>query len=674
MNPLLTKSQHKLEAIDFSSFTEDDYIPALEVAVKTAKNNLEKIKAEKNPTFKNVIAAGESLSSELDAIAEIYYALYSADCSEKLSSISEKISEMLTNFSNDVTLDETYFEKIKSVYDNTDKSKLTTEEKTVLEETYKGFVKNGALLNEKDKNTLREIDQKLAKLGLTFSENVRKATNKFYLTIDNKDDLKGMPEAVIEAAQEEAKAKGEEGKWVFTLQYPSYVPFMTYCQNRDLRKKMSDAAGKKAFKDDFDNSEVVMDIVRLRHERANLLGYETHAHFVLENRMAQSPDKVREFLRTIEDKSESAARRDYKKLEDLQFELDGIRDLQRYDSAYYSEILKKRELSIDDEMLRPYFKLENVISGVFTIASKLYGLKFEEDNTIPKYHPDVKTYNVHYENGEYVGLFYADFFPRETKRPGAWMTTFRNQGLQFGEVKRPFVSIVCNFTKPTSTKPSLLTLDEVSTLFHEFGHALHGLLSKCTYKSVAGTNVYWDFVELPSQIMENWVLEKEALDIFAIHYETNEKMPSDLVQKVKASNNFLEGLATFRQLSFGMLDMAWHSTDPKTINDVQSLEEGIMKSYDLYPRTGESNMTTSFGHLFAGGYSAGYYSYKWAEVLDADAFEYFQEKGIFSREVADKFRTNILERGGSENPMELYKRFRGKEPSVDALLKRAGLQ
>lgn len=674
MNPLLKPSHLKYEAIDFNSFTEDDYLPALEIAVKDAKENLEKIKIEQNPTFENIIEKGETLSSSLDAIAEIYYALYSAHCTEKLSSISEKVSELLTNFSNDVTLDKTYFEKIKYVYENTDKTKLTQEQKTVLEETYKGFVKNGALLNEEDKNKLRQIDQRLAKLGLKFSENVRLATNKFYLLIDNEEDLKGMPEAVIEAAAEEAKGKGEEGKWAFTLQFPSYLPFMTYCQNRELRKKMNEAASKKAFKDEFDNSEIVMDIVKLRHERANLLGYETHAHFVLENRMAKSPEKVREFLRTIEDKSKEAAKRDYKKLEDLQFELEGIRDLQRYDSTYYSEILKRRELSIDDEMLRPYFKLENVVDGVFKIASKLYGLKFEEDNSIPKYHSDVKTYHVHYESGEYVGLFYADFFPRETKRPGAWMTTFRNQGLQFGEVKRPFVSIVCNFTKPTKTRPSLLSLDEVSTLFHEFGHALHGLLSKCTYKSVSGTNVYWDFVELPSQIMENWVLEKEALDLFAIHYQTGEKMPLSLVEKIKASQTFLEGLATFRQLSFGMLDMAWHSVDPKTINDVQSLEEGIMKNYDLYPRTGEMNMSTSFGHLFAGGYSAGYYSYKWAEVLDADAFEFFQEKGIFNREVADKFRINILEKGGSEDPMELYKKFRGKEPSVDALLKRAGLQ
>ena len=674
MNPLLIPSKLKYEAIDFNSFTEDDYLPALEIAIAEAKENLEEIKAEKNPTFENTIIKGETLSNKLDAIAEIYYALYSAHCTEKLSQISEKVSELLTNFGNDITLDQKYFEQVKTVYHNTDKSKLSVEERTVLEETYKGFVKNGALLSEDDKNKLRQIDQKLAKLGLSFSENVREATNKFFLVVENEKDLEGMPEAVIEAASEEAKQKGHEGKWVFTLQYPSYIPFMTYCKNRELRRQMSVAAGSKAFKDEFDNSQVVLEIVRLRHERANLLGHKTHADFVLEDRMAQTPEKVREFLRTIEEKSKDAAVRDFKKIQAIQEKLEGHGDLQRYDSAYYSEILKKEELDMDDEMLRPYFKLENVIAGVFQVANKLYGLNFVEDNSIPKYHPDVKTYHVHYENGEYVGLFYADFFPRAEKRPGAWMTTFRNQGLQFGEVKRPFVSIVCNFTKPTATRPSLLTLNEVSTLFHEFGHALHGLLSKCTYKSVAGTNVYWDFVELPSQVMENWVLEKEALDLFAIHYETGEKMPASLIEKVKLSRTFLEGLATFRQLSFGMLDMAWHSQDPKNIKSVEELEEAVMKDYDLYPRDGKSNMSCSFGHLFAGGYSAGYYSYKWAEVLDADAFEFFKEKGIFSREVADRFRENILEKGGSEHPMELYKKFRGKEPSVDALLKRAGLQ
>lgn len=673
MNPLLKPSTLKYEAIDFGTFKEEDFIPAIEEAIKIAKSRLEEIKEEKNPNFENIIRKSESLSSELDLIAEIYYALHGAHATEKLNEISEKISEILTQFSNDVTLDPIYFSQIKKVYESKSSYKLNVEEETVLEKTYKGFTRNGALLSDEKKLVLREIDQKLSKLSLNFSENARKATNKFFLVIEDKKDLEGMPEGIIEAASHEAKNRSLEGKWVFTLQYPSYIPFMTYCKNRELRKKMSEASSHKAFHDEFDNSKIVMEIVGLRHERANLLGYKTHADFVLENRMAKKPTSVQEFLKSIEDKSYEAAKRDFKKLEDLQFELDGIRDLKRYDSAYYAEILKKRELDLDDEMLRPYFKLENVIDGVFKVAEKLYGLNFKEDQLIPKYHPDVKTYVVENTKGDFIGLFYADFFPREEKRSGAWMTTFRNQGLWFGEVKRPFVSIVCNFTKPTPTKPSLLTLNEVQTLFHEFGHALHGLLSKCIFKSISGTSVYWDFVELPSQMMENWVLEKEALDLFAFHYETKEKLDDKVIKKIKESNKFLEGLGTLRQLSFAMLDMAYHSVDPKNLKDVESVEEEIMKKFDLYPRENSGNMSVSFSHIFAGGYSAGYYSYKWAEVLDADAFSYFKEKGIFNKEVADKFRENILEKGGSEDPMILYKRFRGKEPTPEALFERAGL-
>jgi peptidyl-dipeptidase Dcp len=672
MNPLLEKSTLPYGAINYDVIKTEHFLPALKEGITLAKKNIEDIKKVETPTFDNTILALEQCSEEVDYVASVFYPLYSADCTEEISAISQEFSETMTKFGNDISLDPVLFEKVKAVYDQRDSLELTAEQRQVLEKSYKGFARNGALLDEKKKEEMRTIDEELSKLNLNFSENVRKATNAFTLFIDDEKDLEGIPETIIEAAKETAKAKGEENKWAFTLDYPSYGPFMTYCQNREKRKEMSQAFGTRAFSGELDNSQTVLRTVELREKRAELLGYQNHAYYVLEERMAKTPETVFDFLSKIYEKAIPAAKSDFDKLKSLSKEVIGTEDIERYDSAFLSEILKKRELNIDDEMLRPYFKLENVIDGVFQIASKLYNISFEEISDVPKYHEEVKTYKVTDKNGVFVGLFYADFFPRETKRPGAWMTDLFGQGLWWGEVKRPAISIVCNFTKPTQTKPSLLTLNEVLTLFHEFGHALHGLLSKCTYRSVAGTSVYWDFVELPSQIMENWVLEKEALDLFAVHYETGEKMPTEIIDKVKKSQQFLEGLATLRQLSFGYLDMAWHTTRAEKLKNVSEFEESIMTKYDLFPRDGKTNMSVAFGHIFAGGYAAGYYSYKWAEVLDADAFEYFLETGIFNEGTATKFKENILEKGGSEHPMDLYKRFRGKEPSVDALMKRAG--
>jgi peptidyl-dipeptidase Dcp len=672
MNPLLEKSTLPYGAINYDVIKTEHFLPALKEGITLAKKNIEDIKKVETPTFDNTILALEQCSEEVDYVASVFYPLYSADCTEEISAISQEFSETMTKFGNDISLDPVLFEKVKAVYDQRDSLELTAEQRQVLEKSYKGFARNGALLDEKKKEEMRTIDEELSKLNLNFSENVRKATNAFTLFIDDEKDLEGIPETIIEAAKETAKAKGEENKWAFTLDYPSYGPFMTYCQNREKRKEMSQAFGTRAFSGELDNSQTVLRTVELREKRAELLGYQNHAYYVLEERMAKTPETVFDFLSKIYEKAIPAAKSDFDKLKSLSKEVIGTEDIERYDSAFLSEILKKRELNIDDEMLRPYFKLESVIDGVFQIASKLYNINFEEISDVPKYHEEVKTYKVTDKNGEFVGLFYADFFPRETKRPGAWMTDLFGQGLWWGEVKRPAISIVCNFTKPTQTKPSLLTLNEVLTLFHEFGHALHGLLSKCTYRSVAGTSVYWDFVELPSQIMENWVLEKEALDLFAVHYETGEKMPTEIIDKVKKSQQFLEGLATLRQLSFGYLDMAWHTTRAEKLKNVSEFEESIMTKYDLFPRDGKTNMSVAFGHIFAGGYAAGYYSYKWAEVLDADAFEYFLETGIFNEGTATKFKENILEKGGSEHPMDLYKRFRGKEPSVDALMKRAG--
>jgi peptidyl-dipeptidase Dcp len=449
---------------------------------------------------------------------------------------------------------------------------------------------------------------------------------------------------------------------------------MTYADNRELRKKLAIAAGKKAFQNnEFNNEEVVLKIVKLRHQRANLLGYSSHAHFVLEERMAETPEKVITFSNDLLEKAKPAAQKEFEELEAYAKKLDNIDQLQKWDGSYYAEKLKKERFNLDQEILKPYFKLENVIEGVFTIANKLYDLQFEEVFDIQKYHNDVKTYNVTDSNGGFVAVFYADYHPRKGKRNGAWMTSYKSQQIKNNTNERPHVSIVCNFTKPTETKPSLLTFNEVTTLFHEFGHALHGMLANTTYNSLSGTSVSWDFVELPSQILENWCYEKEALELFAKHYETGESLPMEYVEKIKESASFHEGMQTLRQLSFGLLDMSWHSQNPETITSVKAFESTAFENTKLYPDVAENCMSTAFSHIFQGGYSAGYYSYKWAEVLDADAFEYFLEKGIFNKEVATRFKENVLSKGGTEKPMELYKRFRGQEPKPNALLKRAGL-
>ena len=469
-----------------------------------------------------------------------------------------------------------------------------------------------------------------------------------------------------------AEEKKSEG-WIFTLDYPSYIPFMTYADNRILREKISKAFGARGMQNnEYNNQQIVIDIVNLRHQRAQLLGYASHAHYVLEERMAEKPEKVKDFLEKLLKKAKPAAEKEFQMLKDLA-KKDGIDAIEKWDGAYYAEKLKKILFDLDDEKLKPYFKLENVIQGVFDIAGKLYDLHFKSVNNVDTYHKEVKTYEVSNSKGELVALFYADFFPRKGKRNGAWMTSYKSQWKE-GEVNsRPHISIVCNFTKPTASKPSLLTFNEVTTLFHEFGHALHGMLANTTYPNLSGTSVYWDFVELPSQILENWCFEKEALTLFARHYDNKEPIPMELVQKIKDSSNFLEGIATLRQLSFGMLDMSYHAHDPSDISNIKEFEKEAFGATQLYPDVEENCMSTAFSHIFQGGYSAGYYSYKWAEVLDADAFEAFKEAGIFNKEVAKKFKDNVLSKGGTEKPMVLYKRFRGKEPTVDALLKRAGL-
>ncbi len=658
----------------FSQIKDADFLPAFKIAIEDARAEIDAITATgAPPTFENTTEALEFSGQQLDRISSIFFNLNSAETNDTIQKIAQDVSPLLSEFGNDITLNEGLFKRVKAVYDSKDTLHLSVEQQTLLDKQYKSFARNGANLSEDKKQKLRAIDKQLSQLQLKFGENVLAETNNFEMLILNEDELSGLPEGVLEAAKQLAENKDKEG-WLFTLDYPSYIPFLTYADNRVLREKLAKAAGKKAFKGDaLDNQNNVLQIAKLRFERAQLLGYKTHAHFVLEERMAKTPQKVEAFLEELLTKAKPAALREFQELQEFANNRDGISTLEKWDSAYYAEKLKQKRFDLDDEKLKPYFKLQNVINGAFKVAQKLYGLEFEEITNIDKYHDDVLTYKVTDANGEMVSIFYADFFPRAGKRNGAWMTIYKPQFVKEHKNERPHISIVCNFTKPTKTKPSLLTFNEVTTLFHEFGHALHGMLANTTYPSLSGTSVFWDFVELPSQVFENWCYEKEALELFATHYQTGELIPMNLVQKIKDSSAFHEGMQTLRQLSFGLLDMSWHGIDPMHITDVKTHELKAFEGSQLFPDVRENCMSTSFSHIFQGGYSSGYYSYKWAEVLDADAFEFFTEKGIFDKDVATKFKEHILSQGGIEDPMVLYKRFRGQEPKPDALLKRAGL-
>jgi peptidyl-dipeptidase Dcp len=673
MDIFLKKFENKYNTAPFCKIKLSDYKPAFEQTIQIARKEIDSIVSnQENPSFTNTIEAIDFAGEALDRLSSIFFNLNSAETSDEMQKIAQEVTPLLTSFQNDIALNEALFERVKAVYDQKEQLHLTTEQATLLDKKYKGFARNGALLAADQKNRLRAIDTELAQLSLTFGENVLAETNTYQLHITNEADLKGLPEGAKEMAAELVQSKNLEG-WLFTLDFPSYIPFVTYVENRDLRKEISIAYGKKAFQNNaYNNEAIVKKIVALRHERANLLGYETHAHFVLEERMAQNPNQVLTFLNDLLTKAKPAAEREFTQLANFAKSLDGIEQLEKWDGAYYSEKLKQELYQLDDEALKPYFKLENVLYGAFTVAHQLFGLTFNEIQDIDKYHPDVQTFEVLNEKHELVAVFYADFFPRKGKRNGAWMTSFKPQYIKDNINERPHVSIVCNFTPPTPTKPSLLTFNEVTTLFHEFGHALHGMLANTTYPSLSGTSVYWDFVELPSQIMENWCYEPEALALFAKHYETNEIIPQQLVDKIKESASFLEGMATLRQLSFGILDMEYHGKN-QAIENVKAFELEAMKVASLYPDVAENCMSVSFSHIFQGGYSSGYYSYKWAEVLDADAFAYFQEKGIFNQEVAASFKNNILSQGGTDHPMTLYKKFRGQAPQPEALLKRAGL-
>ncbi|MDM1073624.1 M3 family metallopeptidase [Empedobacter brevis] len=672
-NPLLEKFDTPFESAPFSKIKNEDYKPAFIQAIEDAKAEIESITQNPEPpTFVNTIEAMELSGEKLGRISSIFFNLNSAETNDEIQQIAQEVSPLLSEFGNDVRLNQDLFERIKTVYNQKDAFDLTEEQTYLLEKKYKGFSRNGANLNEEDKTKLREIDKQLAMLSLQFGQNVLAETNAYELIITDENNLKGLPQYAIDQAKADAEQKNHEG-WLITLQAPSYIPFMQYAENRELREQLFKANGVKAYQDnEYNNEENVKNIVKLRHERAKILGYKTHADYVLEERMAKTPVTVLDFLHDLLTKAKPFAEKEIKELADFAKNTDGIEILQRWDHAYYAEKLKQKKFSLSDEELKPYFQLDNVVQGAFEVATKLYGITFKEIDYIDKYNDDVTTYEVLDQDNNFLSLLYTDFFPRAGKRPGAWMTSFREASNVNGYNKRPHVSIVCNFTKPTKDIPSLLTFQEVTTLFHEFGHALHGMLPNTTYESLSGTNVYWDFVELPSQFYENFCYEPEALKLFAKHYRTGEIIPQQLIEKVKVSSSFMEGYQTVRQLSFGLLDMAYHGNDLIEIEDLQAFEKETFKQTELYPEVDKTMMSTSFSHIFQGGYSSGYYSYKWAEVLDADAFSFFQEIGIFNKDTANKFY-KLLSSGGTIEPMKLYEEFRGHQPTSDALLKRAGL-
>jgi len=676
MNILIEKFNTPFKTVPFNDIKRKDYLTGLEYAITEAKKEIASITSNpETPNWTNTILALEKSGKLVDQISTIFFNLNSAETDDKLQKLAQEISPKLSAYSNDILLNDKLFERIKYVYDHKDEITLSSEGSKLLEKTYKQFVRNGALLNDTDKEKLREIDKELSKASLTFGENVLAENNKYKLVLHNEADLKGLPQYAIDAARQLAKEADLKGKWLITLDYPSYIPFMTYAENRELRKELFLAFGSKGFKnDELDNQKIVKRIVELRLERAKLLGYASHCDFVLEERMAKSAQTVIEFLEKIKKAALPAGKKDIEELQAFAEKLGFKGKLERWDLSFYSEKLKKEKFNIDDEILKPYFKLENVVEGVFETARKLYGLQFETNKKIQVYHEDVTAYTVSNQEGEYIGVLYTDYFPRKGKRQGAWMTSYKGQSIEKGFNSRPHISIVCNFTKPVGDTPSLLTFNEVTTLFHEFGHALHGLLANTKYESLSGTNVFWDFVELPSQIFENWCYEKECLDLFAKHYQTGETIPTEYIERIKNSSNFQSGLATLRQLSFGLLDMSWHGlTKFDAELSVEAFEKKAVSGTDLFEKVPGTISSCSFSHIFQGGYSSGYYSYKWAEVLDAAAFEVFQEKGIFNKETANSFLENILSKGGTEHPMELFKRFAGKEPDEKPLLKRAGL-
>ncbi len=676
-NPFLHTYHTPHQTTPFNLIQLSDYEPAIREGMRIEDEEIKAITDNPEPpTFNNTVLALERAGQLLDRVTTVLFNLMSAETCDEMEAIAEKMMPELSEHSNNISLNEKLFERIKCVYTQRESLNLTPEERRLLEKTYDGFIRNGANLSDADKETFRKLSMELSTLTLRFSQNHLKETNKYELVLTSEAELEGLPESIIEAAAHTAKEKGKEG-WIITLQAPSYVPFMKYSSNRNLRKELYMAYNTQCtHRDELDNTDIVKQLVNLRMELAQLLGFTDYADYVLRKRMAENSEHVYQLLNQLLDAYTPTAHKEVAEIEALAQEMEG-KDfrLMPWDFSYYAEKLKNKKFNLDEEALRPYFELSKVKEGVFGLATRLYGITFRENKDIPVYHPDVQAYEVFDKDGSYLAVLYTDFHPRAGKRSGAWMTEYKEQWIdENGNNSRPHVSVTMNFTKPTAEKPALLTFSEVTTFLHEFGHALHGMFANTHFQSMSGTNVYWDFVELPSQIMENFAVEKDFLNTFARHYQTNEPIPEELVKRIVDASNFNVAYACLRQVSFGLLDMAWYTRRTAFDGDVKEYEKASWTRAQILPQIDETCMSVQFGHIMSGGYSAGYYSYKWAEVLDADAFSVFKEKGIFNTEVAQSFRDNILSKGGTEHPMTLYKRFRGQEPTIDALLIRNGIK
>jgi peptidyl-dipeptidase Dcp len=674
-NPLLSPYKTIHQTIPFDQIKTEHYVPAFEEAMKQHMNEINEIvNNPKAPTFENTIVALDKAGSLLNKVSSPFFNLLGSETNDELQTIAQKMSPLLTEHSNSIRLNEKLFERVKAVYENRNKLKLTPEQSMLLKKTYDGFADNGANLSEKDKVKYRKLSKELSMLTLNFGQNVLKETNNWNLHITDKNLLAGLPADVLEMLALNAKKAGKEG-WMLDLKATTYVPVMKYADNRDLRRELYMAYSTRNMQGgEFDNLENIRSIANTRLEIAKLLGKNSYADQALVQRMAENKENVYDLLNKLLVAYKPAAQKEYDEVQAYANKNGAYFKVQSWDWSYYSEKLKAEKFDLTDEMLKPYFELENVKKGVFGLATKLFGVRFVKNTNIKVYHPEVDAYEVFDEKGKFLSVLYTDFHPREGKRAGAWMNEFKGQWIEGKTDSRPHITIVMNFTRPTETKPALLTYDELTTFLHEFGHALHGMLTKCNYESLSGTNVYRDFVELPSQIMENWASEKAFLDGFAVHYQTGEKIPAELIQKIKDSENFNTANFTLRQLSFGFLDMAWHSIEKTYKGDVIKMEKDAMASTQILPVISDAAMSPTFSHIFSGGYAAGYYSYKWAEVLDADAYSVFVKNGIFDKKTAASFRQHVLVPGGTEHPMVLYKRFRGQEPTIDALLKRHGIQ
>ena len=671
-NPLLAEWDTPHQTPPFSKIELKHFEPAIDAAIACARAEIEAIVTNPaKPTFGNTIVALERNGELLGRVSGVFYNLMGTEATPEMQEVAQRIQPKLTELGNDISLNPALFERVKAVYEKS-KIGLSKIDKKLLEDTYKGFARSGAALSEEDKELYRQYSNELSALTLQFGQNALKATNAYTLNITDPKQVEELPDFVKESLAAEAKARGEKG-WTVTLQAPSYVPFLTYSSNRALKEQLWKASNSRALGGEFDNSEVIKGIVNTRLKIANLLGYETYADYVLEERMAENKATVNGFLEELLTATKEYADQDYKTISEYAASKGFEGELMPWDWAYYNEQYKDEKYALSDEVVKPYFKLENVKKGVFMLANKLYGLNFTETKEIEGYHEETTVYEVTDKSGRHMAVLYLDFHPRATKRAGAWMTDFRGSKIVDGVETRPLVSLVMNFSKPTETKPALLTFDEVETFLHEFGHGLHGILAEGEYGSMTGTAVYRDFVELPSQIMENWATEKEFLDLWAEHYETGEKMPAEIIDRIVAAQNYLAAYANVRQLSFGMSDMAWHTLTEPFEGDVEQFEQQAMAPTQVLPVVAGTAMAPAFTHIFSGGYAAGYYGYKWAEVLEADAVSMFKEQGIFNEEVATSFRENILSKGGTEHPMDLYVKFRGHKPATQALIDKMNL-